>query len=476
MPDDVRTRQRDAESRAHAAEQRILVAIAENRSLPELLQVVATGLEEQIEGAYCSVIVERSGRLEVVAPGHLPAPLLAAIPEIDPARVDFGAGPVVVEDFEPLPAVGYRNLALESGIRSLVSMPLHADATARSMLAVHRTVPGPLPPHELALATRAAGIAGVLIERAAVEGGLRESEQRLRQIAESLSEGIWISTIDNQALYVSPSCAEIIGIPLEEMYANGLGFLRLVHPDDRVRLERWAANPADLSTEFRLNHPDGRMRWLRTQIMPIRNAEGVFYRYAGVVEDITPWKDALARVHESEAHYRRLVDAAPVGIYAVGADGLFTEVNPATEAILDRSAREVIGHHFAEVVAPQDMEKTNAMFLRLMRGESSTETLELSIVRRNGEQRLLTLTVTALREGGVVTGVQGIASDVTDERQREIQLRRAERLASVGTLIGGVAHELNNPLTAVVGFAHLMLLDERTHEDRETLETMAREA
>ncbi|HUF12697.1 MAG TPA: ATP-binding protein [Longimicrobiales bacterium] len=66
--------------------------------------------------------------------------------------------------------------------------------------------------------------------------------------------------------------------------------------------------------------------------------------------------------------------------------------------------------------------------------------------------------------------------DASRDISREQHLRRVERLSSLGTLIGGVAHELNNPLTAVVGFAHLMLMDERPAEDREMLETIAREA
>src|SRR5690606_33577697 len=70
----------------------------------------------------------------------------------------------------------------------------------------------------------------------------------------------------------------------------------------------------------------------------------------------------------------------------------------------------------------------------------------------------------------------GIAQDATAEIEREQQLRRAERLASLGTMIGGVAHELNNPLQAILNFAQLLLMDDRSPEDRDSIGVMVREA
>jgi two-component system, NtrC family, sensor kinase len=79
-------------------------------------------------------------------------------------------------------------------------------------------------------------------------------------------------------------------------------------------------------------------------------------------------------------------------------------------------------------------------------------------------------------EYGRVVRIAGIAADITDARTRDAQLNRAERLAAVGTLIGGVAHELNNPLQSIRGFADLLLESAQNDEDREALTTIAREA
>ena len=474
MREDERDR-RDAAARGHAAEQRILEALGTMRPLPEVLDIVVRGLDEQIADATSAIIIERGGRLTPLAPGCLPATVTDAIDSLEVAAISLGPEGRIVPDFEGLPPHPYRDAALAAGLRSATALPIRSAAGTIGFLSVQRSVPGELNAHELELARRAAGIAAIVIERAEAEESLRESEQRLRQIAENLREGIWISTVEHQPLYISPGMATILGIPLETMYANGLAFLQVIHPEDQPRFRAWFEDHAEVETAFRILRSDG-VRWLRGHVIPIRDETGAVYRFTGVVEDITEWKEAADRLRESEGHYRRLVTNAPVGIYAVDAEGRFTELNPVGEAILDRPQEDVIGRHFVDFVAPEDVAASLEAFTRLGRGESARETLELSIVRPSGERRLLSLTVSAIADAQGVNGLHGIGIDLTEERQRQLQLRRAERLASVGTMIGGVAHELNNPLTSIRGLSELMLGDDRSEDDREVLGMIRREA
>src|SRR5690606_18257383 len=111
-----------------------------------------------------------------------------------------------------------------------------------------------------------------------------------------------------------------------------------------------------------------------------------------------------------------------------------------------------------------------------LEGDPMRRETEIQIVRRSGERRLLQVRTSLRLDGMGVEGIYLSARDITDEQAREVQLRRAERFANIAPLLGGVCHELNNPLTAIKSFAELLLLDDRTDEDREALEIVQREA
>ena len=127
------------------------------------------------------------------------------------------------------------------------------------------------------------------IERGRVEQVLRESEERFRQLAENIQEVFWM-TANNQILYVSPAYERIWGRTRSSLYESPRSWLDAIHPDDRAQVLRAAkAIQAGGSYDetYRIQRPDGAVRWIHDHAFPVRGVKGEIVRIVGTAEDIT---------------------------------------------------------------------------------------------------------------------------------------------------------------------------------------------
>ena len=167
---------------------------------------------------------------------------------------------------------------------------------------------------------------------------------------------------------------------------------------------------------------------------------------------------ALA-LQRSEVRYSRLVESASDAIFTADASGLMTAVNRSLERSSGKTRADLLATHFTSLIDSRDHAAADQAIDDTFRGQRRR--VELRWVNAAGERRLCSLTLTPLTEGGgeeeIVTGALGIIRDVTDEKRLAEQLMQQEKLAAVGQLVSGVAHELNNPLASVMAFAQLLL-------------------
>jgi PAS domain S-box-containing protein len=149
-----------------------------------------------------------------------------------------------------------------------------------------------------------------ITERKRVEEQLRQSEERFRQLAESITEVFWMTNPDKQQmLYVSPTYEKIWGRPCETLYEAPTTWLDVIHPDDRDRVEKSASTQQILGSydeEFRIIRPDGSVRWIRDRAFPINDEMGRVYRITGLAEDITERKLIDEKVRETTEQLRAL--------------------------------------------------------------------------------------------------------------------------------------------------------------------------
>jgi PAS domain S-box-containing protein len=141
------------------------------------------------------------------------------------------------------------------------------------------------------------------LARKYVETTIRESEERFRQLAENIDDIFWIRCLENnQLLYISPAYERISGCTCRSIYEDAFSWLSFIHPEDRKfatpNLEAWHQGEHS-SIEYRVVRPDGEIRWICDRSFPIRNEQGIVYRYAGIAEDISERKFAFEQLQAS---------------------------------------------------------------------------------------------------------------------------------------------------------------------------------
>ena len=134
---------------------------------------------------------------------------------------------------------------------------------------------------------------------------LRATEQQFTQLASNIPQAFWISDVQlRETIYVSPAAEPILGVPLEVLRENPRALVRAVHPEDRARVRkarRFAAGGGYNET-YRIQRPDGSVRWVQDRGFPVHDAAGRVYRIAGIAEDVTERRAGEDRLRQM-AHF-----------------------------------------------------------------------------------------------------------------------------------------------------------------------------
>ena len=183
--------------------------------------------------------------------------------------------------------------------------------------------------------------------------------------------------------------------------------------------------------------------------------------------------DSLAATAAAERNLRLVMDAVPDAIVVVDRGGRILEANEPARgmgAIPGTTQRPTL----FDFVNPDAVAVVQERLAEAFRGD--VQRLEVPLIRADGSHGIAALLYAPVREGSAITRVLILARDVTDQRRSESQYQQAEKLAALGQLVSGVAHEINNPAAIISGFAQTLLLDELKPEHREMLQMMYDEA
>lgn len=311
---------------------------------------------------------------------------------------------------------------------------------------------------------------------------LEASNQRLRLTMSSVKMGTWEFDFATRSLRWSDEVFEILGIPPAPVSYEFL--VSLVHPDDRhipkAAMERAVATRSPYFAQYRMASGDS-TRWVEDRGEVSFAPDGTPLLATGVALDITERQLADAALRKEESFRQSVIERASEGLCVCHAIPefpfvKFTVWNERMTQITGYSLGEINRLGWYQTVYP-DPEYRERAIRRMdeMRQGRDLIAEEWEITRADRQKRTLAISTSALPDDDGIVHVLGLMSDVTERRRLESQMLRKQRLESIGTLAGGVAHDLNNALAPILLVTE-MLRSEYPGESEtvELVETSAR--
>lgn len=223
----------------------------------------------------------------------------------------------------------------------------------------------------------------------------------------------------------------------------------------------------DDSREVRIKDKSGCERTILKSVSRIRDKDGRVSRSVESFWDITARKEAEAALSDSEARFRALVETTSDWVWELDTTGRFTYCSPLCDMIYGYRPEELLGKELFDVLpAPEEARRFREVFDLCVEEKNSFRNVELRFRRKDGKTiHIESSGAPVMDKGGRVVGFRGIDRDVSkrrkseEEKERlEAQYRQSQKLEALGTLAGGIAHDLNNVLTPIMGSAQLSLL------------------
>jgi PAS domain S-box-containing protein len=215
------------------------------------------------------------------------------------------------------------------------------------------------------------GTARDVTERVRAEKALFATEERLRQLAETIHEVFYLTEVPgHRLLYVSPAYEQVWGKTCQSLYESPESFLDAVHPEDRDAARHSFVSHEPFSHEYRIIRPDGSVRWISDRGFPVRTAKGEVYRLAGIAEDITERKQAEQALQQSQADLARVARIATMGELTAS---IAHEINQPLAAVATSASASL---HWLAVQPPNLAEAREAMTSAMREANRASRVIE----------------------------------------------------------------------------------------------------
>jgi len=318
-----------------------------------------------------------------------------------------------------------------------------------------------------------------ITKRKQAEEALKASEEFRSSLLKNSPIPMLVINPDTSIKYVNPALEELTGFSAAEVIGGKAPYpwwteetLEKISGDLAEAMVKGAVRLEEL-----FKKKNGEQFWVEITSTPVRK-DGEFKYYLANWVDITERKQAEESLRESELKYKTLVEATSDITWEVDDEGWFTFVSPKIKDVLGYEVNEVVGRkRTLDLVAEGEAPKWLGRFKKINAKRAPFFGFEVTHLHKNGTPVVFEMSgIPLFDSAGDFKGYVGTNKDVTGRKQMQEQLAIADRLASVGELAAGIAHELNNPLTGVIGFSQLMLEKEMPGDIKEDMEAVYGEA
>jgi PAS domain S-box-containing protein len=303
----------------------------------------------------------------------------------------------------------------------------------------------------------------------------REKELRFTELFETLQEGVYFSTPEGHLLDANPALVNMLGyVEKGDLLAAEPAALNF--DSGQPVLGRAVDDRGGIRTrEVKLRRKDGTAAVFLDSSRAVWDTSGNIIRYQGTLVDITEKRKMEQELAQQEEFRRRLLESFPDLILVVDLEERYTFVSARARDLLGYQPQEMLGKKISELA--DHSPELAALYHEVVSGKEAFASAEYGARHHDGNWRTMRAAGSRLVDAeGKTTGVIISVRDITVERKLEQQVVQSERLAAMGAMIGGVAHELNNPLTSIMGVSELLQDTETNETSRKQLAMLQQQA